>query len=201
MPEENEKKQSKTFKQEGALENQEKKEEAEKKTEKEEEKEEVIANLTRERDQYLADWQRARAELINYKKEEGERIQQALRFANERIIKELIFILDNFDLALQSMKEIKDLSFQEERILQGVILIKGQIEDLLKKEGVTEIPVQKGEKPVIEYQEIVAEIETTQVLPGTIAEIFQKGYIYNGKIIRPARIALAKEKSDSKESK
>ena len=151
-----------------------------------------LEKLKRERDQYLADWQKARAELINYKKEEEKRLQQVIRFANERIIKELIAILDNFDLALQSIQNSFNRDKKEEKFIKGLVLIKSQIEDLLKKEGVAEIPAAKGEKPDIKYQEIVSEVVTSEVPEGTIAEIFQKGYTFNGKVIRPVRVAIAK---------
>ncbi len=161
-----------------------------------------LEKLKRERDQYLADWQKARAELINYKKEEEKRLQQVIRFANERIIKELIAILDNFDLALQSIQNSFNRDKKEEKFIKGLVLIKSQIEDLLKKEGVAEIPAAKGEKPDIKYQEIVSEVVTSEVPEGTIAEIFQKGYTFNGKVIRPVRVAIAKsEKKNNIDTK
>lgn len=149
-----------------------------------------IEKLKKEKEDLFNEWQRARAELINYKKEENLRFEEVIKFANERIIKELIMVLDSFELAINNLKNEKDeLS---DKYLKGVILIKSQLEDLLKKEGVEEIKVTKGEIPDLNYQEIVSEVENKSYPPGTVVEIFQKGYLYNGKMIRPARVAVAK---------
>jgi len=155
---------------------------------------EKLEKITREKEQYLSDLQRARAELINYKKEEEKRLWEVARFSNERIIKELISVLDSFDLALHSFKnqESKD----EEKYFKGIYLIKNQIEDLLKREGVEEIITEKGKPPDLSVQEIVAEMETYDFPPETVAEILQKGYILNKKIIRPARVAVVRKKEN-----
>lgn len=173
--------------------NEEKDQKEEKQEEKQENKEnEELVKLKSERDKYLNDWQKARADLINYKKEEEARLREVIKFANERLIKELIAVLDNFDLAIQSL-EIIDNTGVREKYLKGILLIKNQLEDLMKKEGLEEIKVEKGALPDLTYHEIVSEIETSEVLPGRIAEIFQKGYLFNGKLIRPVRVAVAKK--------
>lgn len=149
-----------------------------------------IEKLKKEKEQLFNDWQKARAELINYKKEERERLEEVIRFSNERIIKELITILDNFDLALNNLKNEEEQI--KEKYLKGIILIKSQLEEILKREGVEEIKINKGESPDLNFQEIVSEIETKEYPPGTIVDVFQKGYLYNEKMIRPARVAVAK---------
>ena len=154
--------------------------------------EEELEKLKKEKGQIFNDWQKARAELINYKKEERERLEEVIRFSNERIIKELIAVLDSFDLALNSMENEEEL--MKEKYLKGVILIKSQLEEILKREGLEEILVEKGKTPDLNYMEIVSEIESDKYQPETVAEIFQKGYILNGKLIRPARVAVAKRK-------
>jgi len=154
--------------------------------------EEELEKLKKEKGQIFNDWQKARAELINYKKEERERLEEVIRFSNERIIKELIAVLDSFDLALNSMENEEEL--MKEKYLKGVILIKSQLEEILKREGLEEILVEKGKTPDLNYMEIVSEIESDKYQPETVVEIFQKGYILNGKLIRPARVAVAKRK-------
>lgn len=150
-----------------------------------------IEKLKKEKEGLFNDWQKARAELINYKKEEGARLEEVIRFSNERIIKELIAILDSFELALNNLKNEEGES--KEKYLKGIILIKSQLEELIKREGVEEIKINKGEMPDLNFQEIVSEIETKEYPAGTIVEVFQKGYLYNGKMIRPARVAVAKQ--------
>ena len=140
---------------------------------------------------YLEEWQKARAELINYKKEEEERIMAVVQFSNERIIKELIAVLDSFDLAIQSL-ENDNQSDDKDKYLKGIYLIKNQLEDIMKKEGLEEIKVELNKTPDLSSQEIVAEIDNPQLTPGTVSEIFQKGYKFRGKLIRPVRVAIVK---------
>src|SRR3990167_7911003 len=77
-------------------------------------------------EEYLNGWKRERADFLNYKKEEMERIGQLVKYANEEIILKLLPILDNFYLA---EKHIKDLPAQAG---EGVLQIKKQLEDFLK---------------------------------------------------------------------
>lgn len=150
-----------------------------------------LIKLKEEKNKYLTDWQKSRAELINYKKEEESRLRGAIKFANERLIKESIAVLDSFDLAIQSL-ENSDGEAAKEKYLKGIYLIRNQLEDLMKKEGLEEIKVEKGKMPDLTCEEIISEIETSEFPPGSIVEIFQKGYIFNDKIIRPVRVAVAK---------
>jgi len=162
----------------------------EKQTSKEGEKE--LIKSKEEKNKYLTDWQKARAELINYKKEEENRLRGVIKFANERLIKELIAVLDSFDLAIQSLENSDDEAAKE-KYLKGIYLIRNQLEDLMKGEGLEEIKVEKGKVPDLACEEIISEIETSEFSPGRVIEIFQKGYLFNGKIIRPVRVAVAKQ--------
>lgn len=152
----------------------------------------ALARLKAEKEKYLADWQKARAELINYKNEEEARLREVIKFANERLAKELIAVLDSFDLAIQSLENSGDKETKT-KYLKGIALIKNQLDDLMKKEGLEEIEVKKGELPDLSRHEIISEVKTSEIQPGKIAEIFQKGYLFNGKIIRPVRVVVAKQ--------
>jgi molecular chaperone GrpE len=151
-----------------------------------------LTKLKEEKNKYLTDWQKARAELINYKKEEESRLRGVIKFANERLIKELIAVLDSFDLAIQSLEDFDDKTAKA-KYSKGIYLIRNQLEDLMKKEGLEEIKVEKGKVPDLTCEEIISEIETSEFPPGRVVEIFQKGYLFNDKIIRPVRVAVAKQ--------
>jgi len=151
-----------------------------------------LTKLKEEKNKYLTDWQKARAELINYKKEEEGRLRGVIKFANERLIKELIAVLDSFDLAIQNLENSENET-EKEKYLKGIYLIRNQLGDLMKKEGLEEIKIEKGKIPDLTCEEIISEIETSEFSPGSVVEIFQKGYLFNGKIIRPVRIAVAKQ--------
>src|SRR3989338_9728255 len=63
--------------------------------------EEQLAVCKREKDEFLAGWQRARADFLNFKKEEIKRVEEMLKFSSEEIVTDLIVVLDSFDLAIE----------------------------------------------------------------------------------------------------
>ena len=137
--------------------------------------------------EYLAGWQRARADLLNYKKEELERVGNLIRVANENLIFELLPILDNFDVAEKKLPE----NLKKDPNFQGILQIKKQILDFLKKHGVEEIE-SVGKKFDPKFHEVVEEVETDKFETGQIVEEVQKGYKINGKVLRPAKVKVAK---------
>ena len=66
---------------------------------------EQIEEVTVQRDEYLAGWQRAKADFINYKKEEANRAIEVARYGSADLIKDLISVMDNFDLALRTLEK------------------------------------------------------------------------------------------------
>ena len=138
--------------------------------------EEEIKKLNEEKDRYLNEFKRARADLINYKQEEQSRFSEAIKYANERIVKELIGVLDSFDLALQSLENIEQSA--KDSYLKGIYLIKNQLEDILFKDGLEEIKVELGQEPDLNNQEIVAEIENDKYQEGTVVQYYRKDIVF-----------------------
>lgn len=140
-----------------------------------------------ERKEYLDSWQRSRADHINYKNDEAKRMEDMARFVITGLIKDLFPVLDSFDLALSSSR---DLSPETEK---GILLIRAQFEDVLKKRGVEQIKVEPGEIFDPGWHESIGEVESDKP-EGTIAEIVQRGYMFRGRVLRPARVRIAKAK-------
>jgi len=139
------------------------------------------------KDEYLAGWQRTRADLLNYKKEEMERIGELIKYAGTGIILNILPILDNFELVEKKLPE----NFKKDENVKGLLQIKNQLQDFLKNQGIEEIKC-LGEKFDPNFQEVVEEIEMKGKEPGIIVEEVQKGYTINGKLLRPARVKIAK---------
>ena len=139
------------------------------------------------KNEYLAGWQRARADLINYKKEEMERVGSFIKIAQEGLIFEFLPILDNFDIAVKKIPE----KLKEDENIKGLLQIRQQILDFLRKKGVEEIK-SVGEKFDPALHEVVEEIETDEFETGTIIEEIQKGYKIEGRVLRPAKVKVAK---------
>lgn len=146
-----------------------------------------IEELEKQKAENLAGWQRARADFLNYKKEEMERIEQFLKYGEEEFILKILPILDNFDLAEKKLTE----EMRNDESVKGFLQIKAQILDFLKSHGVEKMKVM-GEKFDPNFHEAVELIAGQNKESGNIIEETQKGYKINGRLLRPARVKVVK---------
>jgi len=137
-----------------------------------------LEECRKKRDEYLAGWQRARADFINYKKDEAERLKEFVKAAHLDFILKILPILDNFEAAEKGLK-----NRQDDKEIKGLLQIKTQLEDFLKKEGVEEIKT-LGEKFDPNFHEAV------EGRGDRIVEVVKKGYLLDNKVIRPAQVKL-----------
>lgn len=143
------------------------------------------------KDEYLAGWQRERADFLNYKKGEMERIGEIIKYSNTGLILKFLPLLDNLDLVERKLpNELKN-----NENVKGLLQIKTQVEDILKNQGVEGID-SLGKKFDPSFQEIVEEVEVKGKEPGTVVEEIQKGYKIHGKILRPAKVKTVKQRSE-----
>ena len=145
-----------------------------------------LAACEKQRDEYLAGWQRAKADFSNYKKEEFARLEETVRYANEEFVRDLIGVLDSFDLGLAALEKAGPVE-------KGIYMIRAQIEDILKKHGLARIAVKVGDQFDPKIAEVIGEAESEKP-PGTIIEEIEAGYRLYDKIVRPARVKVSKEK-------
>ena len=136
----------------------------------------------RERDQYLDALRRLKAEFENSRKrQERERIR-ILSMASERLVQELLPVLDNLDRALEAGGDIRE----------GVQATREQLADVLGEEGL--LPVASDGQPFDpNVHEAVMGQPSDEHEEGTIIQTFQRGYVLNGKPIRPAKVVVAKQ--------
>lgn len=142
-----------------------------------------VDELKKKCDEYLNGWKRERADFLNYKKDEMERIGQLIKYANEEIILKLVPVLDNLILASEHVKD------------EGVMQIKKQLEDFLQKEGINPIEV-VGKQFDPNIMEAIEEVENSgspsSAESGVVAEEVQRGYTFHDKLIRPAKVKIYK---------
>lgn len=143
-----------------------------------------LAEAERQRDEYLGGWQRTKADFINYKKEEMKHMEDIAKYGNENLIKDLISVLDNFDLGLRTMEKAGPVE-------RGIYLIRSQIEDILKKRGLEKVSVKAGDEFDPMIAEAMAEVSSDRP-PGVIVEEIEPGYRLHDKILRPARVIISK---------
>jgi molecular chaperone GrpE len=139
------------------------------------------------KNEYLAGWQRARADLINYKKEELERVGELIKFSANGLILNILPILDNFEIAEKKLPE----NLKNNENIKGILQIKNQILNFLKEQGIEEIK-SVGERFDPNFHEVVEEVKMEGKEPGTIVEEIQKGYKIDGRLLRPAKVKVTK---------
>ena len=149
---------------------------------------EKLKKNTAERQEYLAGWQRAKADLINAKKDFGEEKARLLKFANTDLITQIIPVLDSFELFFINEKQDKVKNFKEWAV--GVRHIYSQLLSILKENGVEQIN-SLGEKfnPALHNSVENIKIDDEQK-EGIILEVVQKGYLLNEKVVREARVKV-----------
>jgi len=167
--------------------NEEKKEEKSPAPEPSEEKISPLEECQKQRDEYLAGWQRARADLLNYKKEEMERFEQVLRYAGEEFVLKILPLLDNFNLIESKLPE----DLKKDDNVKGIIRLKNQIEDFLRAQGVEEMET-AGKKFDPNFHEATEMVEAQGAESGTVLEEIQKGYMINNGVLRPAKVKVVK---------
>jgi molecular chaperone GrpE len=136
-------------------------------------------------EEYLNGWKRERADFINYKKGETERIGCFVKYANEELILKILPILDNIYLAESHVPEDK----KNDALVEGFLQIKKQFSDFLQKEGIEEIKT-KDAKFDPNFMEVAEEVEGEE--SGIIVKEVQRGYTLHGKVIRPAKVKVTK---------
>ncbi len=149
-----------------------------------------------EKQEYLDKWQRERADFINYKKRNEEENKQFIKFANERLVEEIIPTLESFEMAFSNKKNWESLP---ENWRKGVEYIHSQLLSTLKNRGLEELNPSKGEKfnPNIHIAE-ASESTFDKNEDSVIIQVIKNGYSLNGKIIMAPRVVVAEysEKKD-----
>jgi len=146
-----------------------------------------LEECQKQKEEYLAGWKRERADFINYKKTEEERVNKLIEFANENLILKILSVLDNIYIAEKELPQ----KLEKNDWVKGILKIKGQILDFLRKEGIEEIKC-LGESFNPNFHEAVESAQAKNYESGIIIEEIKKGYKLNGKVIRPAKVKVAK---------
>jgi len=162
-------------------------EEKEKKQLNTEELERQLKECQKLKDEYLIGWKKERATFLNYKKEEAIRISELKKFGNEESISKILPILDVIYVAEKKLPR----NLEENQWAQGILRIKTQFLDILEKQGIEEIKC-LGEKFDPNFHEIVGEVEKRGFEPEIIIEEVKRGYLFHGKVLRPARVKISK---------
>jgi molecular chaperone GrpE len=130
---------------------------------------------------------RALADLQNFRRRGEEERTRIIRDANERLIRELLPVLDDFDLAVGAAKQTQSY----EQLIGGVEAILRKFNETLAKQGVSAIEA-VGEKFDPDLHEAVMLDEDTDLPDETVTSELRRGYLLNKRVIRPSLVKVAK---------
>jgi molecular chaperone GrpE len=145
---------------------------------------------TREKDEYLAALQRERAEFMNFKRRTAEERDAMLGLAGEDLIRKVLALADDFDLAVEHRPE----GGVDESWVEGIAAIDRKLRVLLESEGVTAIDASAGIQFDPHEHEAVANVPGTGRPGGEIVEELRRGYRLRERVIRPALVAVADDR-------
>ncbi len=142
-----------------------------------------LEEVKKQAEEYLNNWKRERADFINYKNNEGKRMEEFLKFGTEGLIMELIDVIDGVEVSRDNLPQIKELKEWTE----GFDSALDKIDKFLKKFDVEKIKV-KGEK----FDPLLHEAVEVKDKDGDKIVEIRPGYTMHGKVIRPARVKIIK---------
>ena len=130
---------------------------------------------------------RAKADLINYRKRKDDEVSNLLKYANADIIISLLGVIDNFERVINNKTDSEELN----SYLEGFRLIYNQVKDILIANDVKEIDAIGKEFDPMFHQSISVRKDETKE-SGVVLEVYQKGYTYKDKVLRPAMVIINK---------
>ncbi|OHB24452.1 MAG: nucleotide exchange factor GrpE [Parcubacteria group bacterium RIFOXYD2_FULL_52_8] len=141
----------------------------------------------KERQEYLEGWQRAKADFVNARKEEERQRSELRQYAKADLLEEILPIVDNFERAM-SNKEVWERVEQNWRV--GVEYIYAQLLQVLADHGLEPFAKAGDTFDPARHQSTEAVPTASEAEDDTIASVLERGYMYNSRIIRPARVKV-----------
>lgn len=140
---------------------------------------------------------RVHADFENIKKRLEREKYQALEYAYEVFARDLLPVFDSLELAIASAKN-KEAATDEllVKLQEGIELTIDQFSKVFAKHGIEVIDIEQGFNP--HFHEALMHIEVPGMQEGQIVQVFQKGYRYKGRVLRPSKVGIAK-KSESEQ--
>jgi molecular chaperone GrpE len=154
--------------------------------------EKALAAEKKKAEEYLAAWQRAQADFINYKRRTEQEKQECNSFANANLVCAILPVLDDLERALDAVPE----KYAGHDWVEGVRLVERKFKTVLEGQGVKPI-LCLGMEFDPKYHEALRRARGEE---GTVVGELQKGYTLNEKLLRPARVVVGGGKEEAKEA-
>lgn len=140
--------------------------------------------LAAERDEYLALAQRVQADFDNYRKRAIRDQERLVTHAHERLVRELLPVLDDLERALEAAEQ-----HEEAKLVEGVKLVESALRSALTREGLVEIETDGAFDPHVHEALLTQPGDGAE--PGSVVGVVQRGYRLGDKVVRPARVIVA----------
>ena len=150
--------------------------------------EQLLENEKKRSEDYLTRLKYLQADFENVKKRFDREMEQVRCYGNERIVMQLLDIIDELELAVKN-GEISNQSTQS--LLEGVEMTLNKLRKVLEQEGVSEIPDPQGKPFDSSLHNAIATEEREDVAESTVIDQIRKGYILRGRVLRPSIVRVA----------
>jgi molecular chaperone GrpE len=144
-----------------------------------------IEALKGELEQLRADQLRERADLDNQRKRLARDVEMARKFANERLLSELLPLFDSMEAGLAAAEKADPLR-------EGLELTLRQLHRIAASNGLVEVAPLPGDTFDPERHQAMSMVDAGALPPGAVAQVFQKGYVLNERLLRPALVVVAR---------
>ena len=149
------------------------------------EKEELLAKIKELEEQKLRDY----AEFENLKKRYEKEKAQAIAYDQESFARDMLSVIDALDSASSLVIDEENLKESLEKIKEGIELTTEQFKKIFSKHGIELISIEEGFDP--NFHEAIMKVDSEEVDSGEIVQVFQKGYKYKDRVLRPAMVSIA----------
>ena len=139
---------------------------------------------------------RVSAEFDNYKKRTAREMQDVIKYANEKILKELLTVVDNLERAIEAAGSDRT---DEDPLVKGIHLTLGEVLKILERHKVKPVKA-LGEPFDPTYHQAMMQEAVENQAPNTVVREMQKGYVIHDRLLRPSMVVVSKAKQDKTES-
>jgi molecular chaperone GrpE len=135
---------------------------------------------------------RERADLENYRRRTQKEKEELLKYGNESLLQDILPVVDSMERAL-GHADSESLS----AVIEGIRMTHGMLLGTLKKFGVVAVEAERGTVFDPAYHQAMCQVEVSELPPNTVVEVFQRGYLLNERLLRPAMVSVATVPKDA----
>lgn len=153
------------------------------------------AELAAKEAEAAANWDkfvRERADLETYRRRTQKEKEELLKYGNESLLQDILPVVDSMERAL-GHADSESLS----AVIEGIRMTHGMLVGTLKKFGVVAVEAERGTVFDPAYHQAMCQVEVAELPPNTVVEVFQRGYLLNERLLRPAMVSVATVPKDA----